>query len=184
MIWKPMKQLTLLSLLACSVIFAGCSTATPTETTPTDQTPVVTGTTTDTATGTIVGNDRDEHGCITSAGYTRNVEKQECTRSREDTQATGTTISTTTTTTTTASTTTKSITLADVAKHTTESDCRTAINGTVYDVTAFFGKHPGGDKNLFRVCGIDATQVFERKHGGDMKANNVLAGFEIGALAQ
>jgi cytochrome b involved in lipid metabolism len=78
----------------------------------------------------------------------------------------------------------KTITLADIANHKTESDCRTAINGTVYDVTAFFGKHPGGDKNLFRVCGIDATEVFNKKHGNDPKANNVLAGFEIGTLSK
>lgn len=75
-------------------------------------------------------------------------------------------------------------TLAQVARHTSEEDCWTAINGTVYDVTAFFGKHPGGDKNLFRVCGIDATEVFERKHGGDEKPNNVLQGFEIGVFVQ
>lgn len=81
-------------------------------------------------------------------------------------------------------TTTKTITLAEVANHKTESDCRTAINGTVYDVTAFFGKHPGGDKNLFRVCGIDATVAFERQHGNNKQANNALAGFEIGTLAQ
>jgi cytochrome b involved in lipid metabolism len=80
--------------------------------------------------------------------------------------------------------TTKTLTLADIANHKTESDCRTAINGTVYDVTAFFGKHPGGDKNLFRVCGIDATEVFNKKHGNDPKANNVLAGFEIGILVK
>ncbi len=143
MIYQRMKQLTLLSLLACSVILTGCSTVSPTETNPTDQTPVMSGTSTETTTTGEI-----------------------------------------TTETTTESTTTKSIALAEVANHTTESDCRTAINGTVYDVTAFFGKHPGGDKNLFRVCGIDATQVFERKHGGDTRAKNVLAGFEIGTLAQ
>jgi cytochrome b involved in lipid metabolism len=87
-------------------------------------------------------------------------------------------------TTGTVTTSIKFITLADVAKHTTESDCRTVINGVVYDVTAFFGKHPGGDKNLFRVCGIDATQVFNKKHGNDPKANNILAGFEIATLGQ
>ena len=142
-----MKQFTLLSLLACStVIFAGCSTVTPTETNPTDQTPVMSGTSTETTT-------------------TGNVTTETATES-------------------TSTATTKSIALAEVAKHTTESDCRTAINGMVYDVTAFFGKHPGGDKNLFRVCGIDATQVFERKHGGDTRAKNVLAGFEIGTLGQ
>ena len=79
---------------------------------------------------------------------------------------------------------TKEYSLSHVASHNTESDCRTAINGTIYDVTAFFGKHPGGDKNLFRTCGIDATEVFNGKHGNDPKANNVLAGFEIGTLVK
>lgn len=80
--------------------------------------------------------------------------------------------------------TTKTISILEIAQHKTPEDCRTAINGTVYNVTAFFGKHPGGDKNLFRVCGIDATEVFNKKHGNDPKANNVLAGFEIGILTQ
>jgi len=147
MIYQRMKQLTLLSFLACSaVIFAGCSTVAPTETNPTDQTPVMSGASTET---TTTGNVNTETA----------------------TESTSTTI-------------TKTITLAEVAKHTTESDCRTAINGKVYDVTAFFGKHPGGDKNILRTCGIDATQVFEKKHGGNTKANNVLEGFEIGTLGQ
>ena len=32
----------------------------------------------------LVGDDRDEYGCIPSAGYSWNEEKQECTRSWED----------------------------------------------------------------------------------------------------
>jgi len=32
----------------------------------------------------LVGNDKDEHGCVWTAGYTWNEEKQECTRSWED----------------------------------------------------------------------------------------------------
>lgn len=75
-------------------------------------------------------------------------------------------------------------TLAQVALHKSEEDCWTAIRGTVYDLTAFFGKHPGGDKNLFRICGIDGTAAFERKHGGDEKPETTLAGFEIGVLVQ
>jgi cytochrome b involved in lipid metabolism len=42
-------------------------------------------------------------------------------------------------------------------------------------VTAFFTKHPGGDKNLFRVCGIDATEIFKKQHGDASKPNNILA---------
>jgi cytochrome b involved in lipid metabolism len=94
----------------------------------------------------------------------------------EDTTMTGTE--------TTTIVTTKIINISDVALHKTPENCRTTINGTVYDVTAFFGKHPGGDKNLFRVCGIDATEVFNKKHGNDPKANNILAGFEIGTLSK
>jgi cytochrome b involved in lipid metabolism len=98
---------------------------------------------------------------------------------------TTTTLETTDTADTTMTTvTTKIINISDVALHKTPEDCRTAINGTVYDVTAFFGKHPGGDKNLFRVCGIDATEVFNRQHGNNGQAKNTLAGFEIGTLAK
>ena len=132
----------------------------------------IVGTWSSNETGMIVGNDKDENWCIASAGYTRDETKQECVRSREESQTTGTTA------------TTKVINISDVAQHKTPEDCRTAINGTVYDVTAFFGKHPGWDKNLFRVCGIDATEVFNKKHGNDPKANNVLVGFEIGTLSQ
>ena len=103
----------------------------------------------------------------------------------EEIVSTGTTtVETTDTETTTTTVTTKIINISDVALHKTPEDCRTAINGTVYDVTAFFGKHPGGDKNLFRVCGIDATEVFNRQHGNNGQAKNTLAGFEIGTLAQ
>jgi hypothetical protein len=45
---------------------------------------IKTGECTSTNTGTIVGNDKDEHGCIWSAGYTWNATKKACTRSRED----------------------------------------------------------------------------------------------------
>jgi cytochrome b involved in lipid metabolism len=89
-----------------------------------------------------------------------------------------------TTGTTTTTATTKNFTLADVAKHNTDGDCYTAIDNTVYDLTAWVHKHPGGDKNILRICGIDGTSAFDRKHGSDPRANNVLAGFEIGTIAQ
>ena len=75
-----------------------------------------------------------------------------------------------------------SYTLADIAKHSSENDCYTAINNDVYNVTAYFGRHPGGDRNLLKVCGVDATSAFNRQHGSSKKVNNVLAGFEIGIL--
>lgn len=83
-----------------------------------------------------------------------------------------------------ASASTDDYTLAQVMLHSNEDDCWTAIHGKIYDVTAFFGVHPGGDRNLFRVCGIDATAAFERKHGGDEKPEETLGGFSIGDLIE
>ena len=62
------------------------------------------------------------------------------------------------------------ITLEEVAKHSSSSDCYTVIDGSVYDVTNFFGKHPGWDKNLAKTCWIDATELFNNAHWKDEKA--------------
>lgn len=76
----------------------------------------------------------------------------------------------------------KRFTLTEIGEHATKEDCYTAINGKVYDVTAFFGKHPGGDQNLFRVCGIDATSAFTKVHGGQERPENTLEEFVIGTI--
>jgi cytochrome b involved in lipid metabolism len=70
-----------------------------------------------------------------------------------------------------------------VAAHGTEEDCWTSINGNVYDVSAFFGHHPGGDRNILKLCGKDGTAAFERQHGGSGRANSTLEDFIIGTLA-
>ena len=78
----------------------------------------------------------------------------------------------------------KTYTLAEVAEHKDAASCLTAIRGTVYDVTAWISKHPGGDMNILKLCGIDGTALFEGKHGGQEKPENALKGFEVGTLAQ
>jgi cytochrome b involved in lipid metabolism len=89
---------------------------------------------------------------------------------------------TTTTTTTTTSSTAKTFTIAQVATHNSEANCYSAINGNVYDLTAFITKHPGGDRNILRICGIDGSAAFDGQHGGDSKPERILAGFEVGTL--
>ncbi len=74
-------------------------------------------------------------------------------------------------------------TLADVAKHASPKDCWTTVNGNVYDLTPFVGKHPGGEV-ILKVCGIDGTKLFMGQHGGQAKQENQLAGLEIGVLAK
>lgn len=78
----------------------------------------------------------------------------------------------------------KVYTMEEVTMHKDVSSCLTAIRGTVYNLTAWVDKHPGGDKNILKICGLDGTAAFEGKHGGQEKPENVLKGFEVGMLAQ
>ena len=73
-------------------------------------------------------------------------------------------------------------TLAEVATHNKQSDCWTAINGKVYDVTSWATKHPGGDQNIYRLCGIDGTSAFSGQHGSQSEPNETLAEYQIGVL--
>lgn len=78
----------------------------------------------------------------------------------------------------------KTYTLAEVAKHNTRSDCWTVVNGTVANVTSFFGKHPGGDDNLAKACGKNATVMFESVKKHDPKGYAKLKTLSVGTLAE
>lgn len=75
-------------------------------------------------------------------------------------------------------------TMADVALHASKSSCWTAINGSVYDITSYIPRHPGGERNVLKICGKDGTSLFEGQHGGDSKPEAKLASFRIAALVQ
>lgn len=74
-------------------------------------------------------------------------------------------------------------TLADVAKHATASSCWSAIGGSVYDLTPWITKHPGGPVAITALCGKDGTRAFTGMHAGAAKPATVLAGYRIGTLA-
>jgi cytochrome b involved in lipid metabolism len=78
---------------------------------------------------------------------------------------------------------TTTYTLADVAAHSTPTDCWIAVNGNVLNVTEFIaqGLHPN-DK-IKNGCGKDATAMFEavKKHDGG-KAQAALQQYQIGIL--
>ncbi len=76
------------------------------------------------------------------------------------------------------------ITMAQVATHNSPASCWSVINGSVYDLTSWIPNHPGGEKAITQLCGIDGSEKFNRKHGGAAKQATVLAGFKIGTLAQ
>jgi len=73
-------------------------------------------------------------------------------------------------------------TLDQVAVHNTPADCWTVVDGVVYNVTSFFGQHPGGDENLGKLCGVEGTELFRAQHAGNPKANEKIKTFEIGTL--
>ncbi len=94
---------------------------------------------------------------------------------------TSTTTVSTTTPNTTPTSTTKTYSLAEVATHSTQASCWTTIRGSVYDVTTWISKHPGGAQAITGLCGKDGA-AFVAKHGGQAKPETVLAGFKIGVL--
>jgi cytochrome b involved in lipid metabolism len=84
----------------------------------------------------------------------------------------------------TSTTSLKSYSLAEVSKHKTENDCWTVVRDNVYDVSGFASKHPGGSKPVINSCGIDSTQYFVKKHGGQEKPEATLMNMKIGVLAK
>ena len=67
-----------------------------------------------------------------------------------------------------------------VAIHSTRESCWSTINGNVYDLTSWIPKHPGGEKAILQLCGINGSDKFNEKHGGATKQAGILAGFKVG----
>ncbi|KAJ4859021.1 cytochrome b5-like heme/Steroid binding domain-containing protein [Trichoderma breve] len=55
----------------------------------------------------------------------------------------------------------KSITTAQLSKHSSRQDLWVAVNGRVYDLTNFAEDHPGGINVLEECAGTDASEPFE-----------------------
>lgn len=72
--------------------------------------------------------------------------------------------------------------MADVAQHNTQQDCWVAVDDSVYDVTSWISRHPGGPDKILPLCGTNATSAFHGQHGDQEKPNTQLASFRIGAL--
>lgn len=75
-------------------------------------------------------------------------------------------------------------TAAQVAAHSTVGDCYSIIRGSVYNLTSYVPKHPGGVQKILPICGKDGTTLFVGQHGGSEKQESMLATLKIGELAQ
>ena len=73
--------------------------------------------------------------------------------------------------------------MADVATHASAESCWAVVDGSVYDLTTWVGRHPGGRARILGLCGTDATQKFHAQHGTAKRPNATLTGFRIGTLA-
>lgn len=69
------------------------------------------------------------------------------------------------TTSTSTTTTTSWYTMQDVKQHNTSSNCRTIVEGKIYDMSSFASLHSGWPDSILSVCGKDGTSIFARQHG-------------------
>lgn len=84
--------------------------------------------------------------------------------------------------------------MTEISKHNKESDCWMLINGKVYNITSYFGSHPGGNATMSATCGTDATSAYMTKDpnattNGSRSAHSsnavsLLANYYIGELNQ
>ncbi len=75
-----------------------------------------------------------------------------------------------------------SYSMIDIATHNTESSCWAAVNSSVYDLTTWVSRHPGGSRAIVSMCGTNATSKFEAQHGGSRAAQAALVLLKIGTL--
>ncbi|QLQ16050.1 MAG: cytochrome b5 domain-containing protein [Micropruina sp.] len=73
-------------------------------------------------------------------------------------------------------------TLAEVRQHASTSSCWVAVDGSVYDLTGWISRHPGGPDRIVPLCGTDASGAFHAQHGNQAEPNQRLAEFRIGRL--
>lgn len=76
------------------------------------------------------------------------------------------------------------LTLEEVAKHNNADSCYSAIRGSVYDLTSWVYRHPGGSARILSICGKDGTSAFTTQHAGEPRPEQMLATFKIGELVK
>jgi cytochrome b involved in lipid metabolism len=81
-----------------------------------------------------------------------------------------------------ASTVAAGYTMAQVKANKSPSKCWSAINGNVYDLTAWIGSHPGGESSIESLCGTDGSASFNAMHANKSKPESRLAGYLLGPL--
>lgn len=82
--------------------------------------------------------------------------------------------------------------VAEVADHNSPTDCWTIISGSVYDITSYVQRHPGGN-DILKACGTDGSSLFLQREDSNgnavgsgephsSSAQSQLASFKIGTV--
>lgn len=84
--------------------------------------------------------------------------------------------------------------MTEIAKHNKSTDCWMLISGKVYDITSYFGTHPGGNRTMAPTCGTDATAAYATRDpyatssssrvAHSSRAQNMLNDYYIGDFNQ
>lgn len=74
------------------------------------------------------------------------------------------------------------ITASTLSKHASATDCWSAVNGKVYDLTDWINKHPGGAGFIQGMCGINASAAFDGQHSGQQRPAQFLASYQVGVF--
>ena len=75
----------------------------------------------------------------------------------------------------------RSVPASELAKHTEPGDVWLAVEGEVYDVSEYAPYHPGGESQISRGAGSDATSLFKKYHSW-VNFREMLQPCYIGAL--
>ncbi len=73
-------------------------------------------------------------------------------------------------------------TMAQVRENNSARSCWTAIDGFVYNLTAWINSHPGGSGAILFLCGTDGTNAFKAQHENQSKPAVRLDSYRIGPL--
>jgi len=65
--------------------------------------------------------------------------------------------------------------MTEISKHNNANDCWMLINNKVYEITSYFGKHPGGSRTMASTCGTDATAAYSTKDPSAQSSSSRIA---------
>jgi len=62
----------------------------------------------------------------------------------------------------------REIKMDELGQHSSKDDCWIALHGKVYSMHEFAEEHPPGPESIWKLCGLEATEVFGAIHNEGM----------------